>query len=90
MGGGSRSPSRARGARNSIRTVGADGSGARVLSVSGLQQYLPVWSPDGSTIAFVSWREFPTLRGPAIFVLGADGGEAKRVTEEMASPPAWR
>lgn len=74
----------------SIRTVSADGSGARVLSVSGLQQYLPVWSPDGSTIAFVSWRDFPALRGPAIFVVGADGGEAKRVTGEMASPPAWR
>lgn len=74
----------------SIRTVGAAGSRERVLSVSGLQQYLPVWSPDGSTIAFVSWRDFPTLRGPAIFVVGADGGQAKRVTGQMASPPAWR
>jgi TolB protein len=74
----------------SIRTVGADGSGERVVSVSPLMQYLPVWSPDGSSIVFVSWRDFPSLRGPAIYVVAAEGGEARRLTGEMASPPAWR
>jgi Tol biopolymer transport system component len=61
-----------------------------VVSVSPLMQYLPVWSPDGSSIVFVSWRDFPSLRGPAIYVVAAEGGEARRLTGEMASPPAWR
>jgi Tol biopolymer transport system component len=74
----------------SIRTVGADGSGERVVSVSPQTQHLPAWSPDGSTIAFVSWRDFPVLRGPAIYVVGAGGGEARRLTGEMAGAPAWR
>ena len=73
-----------------IRTVGPDGSDPRVLSVSSQGQYDPVWSPDGSTIAFLSWRDYPTLHLPAIFVVSADGGEAKRVTEQGASPFAWR
>jgi Tol biopolymer transport system component len=74
----------------SIRTVGADGSGERVVSRSTLPQELPVWSRDGSTIAFVSWRDFPAVRGPAIYVVGASGGEARRLTGEMAGAPAWR
>jgi Tol biopolymer transport system component len=74
----------------SIRTVGADGSGERVLSVSPQTQHLPVWSPDGSAIAFVSWRDFPELRLPAIYVVAADGGPVRRVTRDVTGPLAWR
>ncbi|MBS4204116.1 S9 family peptidase [Lederbergia citrea] len=47
----------------------------------------PVWSPDGSQIAFVSTRSGK----PQIFVLPKIGGEAKQVTDckHGATTPVW-
>ncbi|MFJ8089541.1 S9 family peptidase [Lysinibacillus sp. NPDC095746] len=47
----------------------------------------PVWSPDGSKIAFVSMRKGK----PQIFVLSKAGGEAKQVTncKNGATSPVW-
>ncbi|MEY9976426.1 prolyl oligopeptidase family serine peptidase [Lysinibacillus sp. RC79] len=47
----------------------------------------PVWSPDGSKIAFVSTRHGK----PQIFVLSKAGGEAKQVTncKNGATSPVW-
>lgn len=47
----------------------------------------PVWSPDGSQIAFSSTRSGK----PQIFVLSKTGGEAKQVTycKNGASTPVW-
>jgi len=47
----------------------------------------PVWSPDGSKIAFVSSRNGK----PQIFVLSKTGGEAKQVTncKNGATSPTW-
>lgn len=47
----------------------------------------PVWSPDGSQIAFVSSRNGK----PQIFVLSKSGGEAKQVTncKNGATSPTW-
>ncbi|TQR35881.1 S9 family peptidase [Lysinibacillus sphaericus] len=47
----------------------------------------PVWSPDGSKIAFVSTRKGK----PQIFVLSKAGGEAKQVThcKNGATSPVW-
>lgn len=47
----------------------------------------PVWSPDGSKIAFVSTRNGK----PQLFVLPKTGGEAKQVTDckHGASSPVW-
>lgn len=47
----------------------------------------PVWSPDGSKIAFVSTRKGK----PQIFVLSKAGGEAKQVThcKNGAITPVW-
>ncbi|KPK59573.1 MAG: hypothetical protein AMS21_09880 [Gemmatimonas sp. SG8_38_2] len=48
----------------------------------------PVWSPDGSMIAFVSNRKG---NGPQIYILPADGGEAWALTdmETGAYGPVW-
>jgi dipeptidyl aminopeptidase/acylaminoacyl peptidase len=48
----------------------------------------PVWSPDGSLVAFVSDR----AGAPQVFVISPDGGEARQVTEMehgVAGTPAW-
>lgn len=48
----------------------------------------PRWSPDGKEIAFVSTRS----EKPQIFVIAADGGEARQVTtlkNGVGSAPAW-
>ena len=47
----------------------------------------PVWSPDGSKIAFVSTR----TGKPQIFVLSKDGGEARQITDckNGVSNPVW-
>src|SRR5213594_4545907 len=47
----------------------------------------PRWSPDGTTLAFVSTRQ----NGPQLWVLPIAGGEARRVTNmaDGASDPLW-
>ena len=49
-------------------------------------EFMPAWSPDGQTIAFVSWN--PRDRGH-VWTIPASGGEPRRVTGaagEFASP----
>src|SRR5947208_7952759 len=47
----------------------------------------PRWSPDGTTLAFVSTRQ----NGPQLWVLPIAGGEARRVTNlaDGVSDPLW-
>jgi len=49
----------------------------------------PAWSPDGSRIAFVSYRDWPD--GPAIYVMDSDGGGLRRLTDApwQSNEPAW-
>ncbi len=57
--------------------VDCDGGKARRFTASG-KDGQPRWSPDGSTIAFVSRRDDDK---PQVFLIGADGGEARRLTD---------
>lgn len=49
----------------------------------------PVWSPDGRHLAFLSRRNED--EGAQLYVIAADGGEARRVTElpHGAGAPSW-
>ena len=52
----------------------------------------PVWSPDGTRIAFLrSFQDVGTNDRP-IYVMNADGSDQHRVTEEviLAAVPSWR
>jgi TolB protein len=51
-------------------------------------QYTPSWSPDGTRIAFTSYRS----GGPAIWVMDADGGNARALTssgDHIDALPTW-
>jgi Tol biopolymer transport system component len=71
--------------RYEIHVMNADGSGPRRLTRNGMQ---PVWSPDGTHIAFVSERDGQT----DIYVMSADGSEQRNLTrtrKRIESLPAW-
>jgi dipeptidyl aminopeptidase/acylaminoacyl peptidase len=70
-----------------IWLVPAHGGPSRRLTSSAEADHSPRWSPDGSSIAFVSGR-----RGSAdLYVIPVDGGEARRITssETGLSAPIW-
>lgn len=61
----------------------ADGSGeAERLTDTDMMEFNPVWSPDGRSIAFVTWSD---LEGGHIWSMRANGrGQPKRLTEAAA------
>ena len=79
--------------------VGADGSNARALTSGSSRNLRPAWSPDGSTIAFMSDRHakldikfIGTDDGDLeIYVMKRDGSNIYRLTDctGTASSPAW-
>jgi dipeptidyl aminopeptidase/acylaminoacyl peptidase len=66
-----------------------DGGNQRQLTQTGASNGDPAWSPDGSSIAYVSRRDgdHPSV----IAVLSLGGGESRVVTRHAATPasPAW-
>ena len=76
-----------RGVINSyILVMNADGSGVKQLTYT-RRDYLPVWSPDGTRIAFQSRRD----GDDEIYLMNADGSGVVRLTNDTASDrePAW-
>lgn len=67
--------------KGDIYTVGVKGGEARRLTTLGSYESNPVWSPDGSMIAFASDRH----GNFDVFVMDANGGSAKRLTNNSAS-----
>ncbi|MDZ7778452.1 MAG: amidohydrolase family protein [Gemmatimonadota bacterium] len=59
----------------------------RVAEMPDAQQHMPAWSPDGGSLAFVTWE------GEAghVYRVSADGGTPERLSELPAfySQPAW-
>ncbi len=65
-----------------------DGARRRQLTRGQVRDRAPAWSPDGSSIAFVSDRAGEHSQ---IFLIRADGGEARQLTrlERGATDPIW-
>jgi Tol biopolymer transport system component len=65
-----------------LHLVREDGSGARALTVNGVGEFDPAWSPDGRFVAY------SRARGKAsdVWVIGSDGGGARRVVADAGSP----
>lgn len=64
----------------------AAGGEARQVTTHEADDVGPVWSPDGRTLAFSSNRE-NGVNG--IWVITAEGGDARRVTTQAAFGPRW-
>lgn len=75
------------GGNREIYTVEPDGSGLRRLTTNVRDDYDPVFSPDGRSIAFVRGAERPEL-----FLMRADGGGVRRLVRWRAGggfAPSW-
>ena len=76
--------------RSRIWLTPSDAASAAVPFTSGVKRdRLPRWSPDGSSLAFVSHRDGVT--GSELYVLRVDGGEAARIASwpEEIDDLAW-
>ena len=74
--------------KGDIFTVSAKGGSARQLTSHAAYDSYPVWSPDGSHIAFASAREGSL----DVFVINKNGGTPFRLTTNSANetPVTWR
>ena len=69
-----------------IFTINADGSDRRQLTSSSNGNFFPAWSPNGTTLAFVSVRS----GAPQIWTMAADGSTPAQLTFAAANIlPAW-
>ena len=67
-----------------------DGKNPHNLSNNSGDDFYPVWSPDGSRIAFVSNRENDKGGGQFIYVMDADGSHVRQLSSENESNwPDW-
>ena len=67
--------------KGDIYKVAADGGKAVQLTTQESYESSPVWSPDGTRIAFASNRE----GGSDVYVMSSEGGPARRITFNSAS-----
>ncbi len=73
-----------------IYRMDADGSNQVNLTNNPAEDYDPVWSPDGSQIAFVSNRENDEGGGQFVYVMDADGSNIRQLTfEDHCRMPDW-
>jgi PGF-pre-PGF domain-containing protein len=71
-----------------IYVMNPDGSGQTRLTDNVAGDLDPSWSPDGSRIAFASYRSYRD-GNPEIYVMNADGSGQIRLTDNVAEYPAW-
>jgi TolB protein len=73
-------------------TMGAHGGNQHRLTRNGIGDFDPVWSPDGTRIAWVRYPEFGCNCGPSdVWVMNADGTDRHNLTNDAAgiSRPTW-
>jgi len=63
-----------------IFTLSTDGNGLRRITDNGFWDLYPVWSPDGSRVAFLSQR----ASSLGIYVMNADGSDAKQLYDSSS------
>jgi TolB protein len=85
--------------QSDIAVINVDGTGLRRLTHTAALETEPVWSPDGTTIAFASDRQVKGKReldrnGPAfeIYTMKTDGSDIRRLTNNNVPDlyPDWQ
>ena len=73
-----------------LYVVPATGGPLKSIYKPPLQLAVPRWSPDGKNVAFIAGlMSDEGSTGGDIFVVPADGGEARNVTPGIAASPSW-
>jgi TolB protein len=76
-----------------VYVMNADGSGQAQLTAGGVANGEPDWSPDGSRVAFYSWRDavFPDNWTSEIYTMDPDGANPTRLTTDnlIQAEAAW-
>ena len=74
-----------------LYVMSADGTDERIVYGSGNEVQslrLPVWSPDGSKIAFISEEDRSPLAN--LYIVGSDGSDPRRLSSLYTlGPPSW-
>lgn len=74
-----------------IYLMARDGSNARRITYGGKKNGTPRWSPDGTTLAFISDRDGGNGKMSTLCLLPLTGGEARPLTSHLnaITAPAW-
>ena len=73
--------------RRTIYTMAADGTGRRPVTGRDMNAFDPVWSPDGSRIAF---HGLGSDGEQHLYIINADGSAVRQLPDGLAgSTPAW-
>jgi dipeptidyl aminopeptidase/acylaminoacyl peptidase len=72
-----------------IYVMGADGSNVTRLTDDPLPEFMPVWSPDGSRIAFVREADPVPAAFTGIYTMNPDGSDVKRVSSSDGGSDFW-
>jgi Tol biopolymer transport system component len=75
-----------------IYVMGADGSNITRLTDDPLPEFTPVWSPDGSRIAFVREADSVPAAFTGIYTMNPDGSDVRRVSSSDGGSdfgPSW-
>ena len=72
-----------------IYVMDADGSNVVRVTSDPADEFMPVWSPDGSTIAFVRNTEKASVSRPAIFTMRPDGSDVRQVSSGSGGSDWW-
>lgn len=77
--------------QSEIYVMNANGSNPINLTNHDGDDYDPVWSPDGTKIAFDSYRDDPSGSAEDVFVMNADGSGLIKLTDHPADDylPLW-
>jgi Tol biopolymer transport system component len=70
-----------------IWVVGSDGSELRMVIRHG---HNPTWSPDGSLLAYATWKELGTWNGVRLRIADADGSHVQTLAHiDTTSEVGW-
>jgi Tol biopolymer transport system component len=72
-----------------IYVMSSDGSNVVRLTDDPAEEFMPVWSPDGSRIAFVRNTQGTPVMSPVIFTMNPDGTDVRQISSGVGGSDFW-